>query len=186
MAGTTAAPRPAATKERTPAISPPSLTRCGSTPAAWHASRVTDAQVVTLAEHDEVEAVEVLDAEAAAAGEGMVGRGGQDQRVVEERRRDHERVGHGQDDERKVDLTGGDLGHQLVRAGLDDGEVDAGMALVELDEGGRECARDQAGGGADGEAAAGHAREGAGLGAGGLDVGQDALHERAAASRRRP
>ena len=138
---------------------------------------MTDPQVVTLAEHDEVEAVEILDPEAAAGGEGWSGARGQDQRVVEERRRHHEGIGHGQHDEREVDLAGGDLGHQLVRAGLDDREVDAGMALVELDEGGRQGARDQAGRGADGETAAGHARERAGLGAGGLDVGQDALHE---------
>ena len=43
MAGTTAAPRPAATKERTPAISAPSLTRCGSTPASRQADSVTAA-----------------------------------------------------------------------------------------------------------------------------------------------
>ena len=42
MAGTTAAPSPAATKERTPAISAPSLTRCGSTPASRHAVNVTE------------------------------------------------------------------------------------------------------------------------------------------------
>ena len=41
MAGTTAAPRPAATKESTPAISPPSLTRCGSAPASRQAASVT-------------------------------------------------------------------------------------------------------------------------------------------------
>ena len=108
----------------------------------------------------------------------MVGRDGQHQRVVEQRRRDHEGVGHRQHDEGQVDLAGGDLGHQLVRARLHHREVDAGVAGMELDQGGGEHARDEARRGPDGEMAPRHARQRPRLGPGRLDVGQDPLHER--------
>ena len=135
-------------------------------------------EVVALPEHHQVEAVEVTDPDPPAAGEGVVGRGGQHQWVVEERRRHHQRVGHRQHDEGQVDLARGDLGHQLVRACLHHRQVDAAVAGVELDERRGQHARDEAGRGADGEMAPGHARQGPGLGPGGLDVGHDALHER--------
>ena len=51
------------------------------------------------------------------------------------------------------------------------------MAVVERDQRGRQHAGDEAGGGPHGEPAPGHAREGPGLGAGRLDVGQDTLEE---------
>ncbi len=135
------------------------------------------AQVVALPEHDEVEAVQVAHADPAPAGEGVVGRGGEDEGVVEERRGQHQRVGHRQHDQGQVDLARRHLGHQLVRARLHHGQVDAGVAGVERDERGRQRAGDEARGGPDGQAAPGHARERAGLGPGGLDVGQDPLHE---------
>ena len=64
-----------------------------------------------------------------------------------------------------------------MRAGLHHREVDAGVAAVELDQGGCQHVGDQAGGGPDREPAPGHARQGAGLGPGGLGVGQHALDE---------
>ena len=114
------------------------------------------AQVIALAEHDQVQAVEIAHPHLAAAGERVVGRRGQDERVVEERRGHHQRVGHRQDHQGQVDLTGGHLWHQLVRAGLHHRQVDARVAGVEGDQGRGQRAGDQAGGGPDGQPAAGH------------------------------
>ena len=135
------------------------------------------AQVVALPEHHQVEPVEVAHPDPAPAGEGVVGRGGQDERVVEERRGHHQRVGHRQHDQGQVDLARRHLGHQLVRAGLHHRQVDARVAGVERHQGRRQHAGDEAGRGPDGEAAPGHARQRPRLGAGGLHVGQHPLHE---------
>ena len=97
-----------------------------------------DAQVVALPEHHQVKAVEVAHPDPLPRGEGVIGRGGQHQGVVEERRRHDERVGYREHDEREVDLARCDLGHQLVRTRLDHRQVDAGVAGVELDQGGGE------------------------------------------------
>ena len=53
--------------------------------------------------------------------------------------------------ERQVDLAGGHLGHELVRAGLDHRQVDARVAGVELDQGRGQHAGDEARRGPDGE-----------------------------------
>ena len=64
----------------------------------------------------------------------MLGRRDEDQGVVEERGRHHQRVGDRKHDEGQVDLARGHLGHQLVRARLHHGQVDAGVTGVELDQ----------------------------------------------------
>ena len=63
------------------------------------------AQVVALPEHHQVEPVEIAHADAAATGEGVIGRGGEHERVVEERRGHHQRVGHREHDQGQVDLA---------------------------------------------------------------------------------
>ena len=107
----------------------------------------------------------------------MIGRGGQHQRVVEQWRGHHQRVGHREHHQGQVDLARGDLGHQLVRARLHHRQVDARMAGVEGHQGRRQRAGDEAGRGPDREPSPGHARNGPRLGSGRLDVGQHALHE---------
>ncbi len=111
------------------------------------------------------------------AGKGVIGCGGEHEGVVEERRGHHQRVGHREHHQGQIDLARGHLGHQLVRARLHHRQVDAGVTGVEGHEGGCQRARDEARGGPDGQAPPGHAREGPGLGPGGLHVGQDPLHE---------
>ena len=135
------------------------------------------AQVVPLAEHDQVEPVEVAHTHPVPRRERVVGRGGQDERVVEEGRGHDQRIGHGQDHEGQVDLARRNPGHQLVGTGLHHRQVDAGMAGVEGDQGRGQRARDETRGRAHGEAAACHTRERPGLGARGLHVGQNPLHE---------
>jgi hypothetical protein len=102
------------------------------------------AQVVALPEHHQVEPVEIAHPDAPAAGERVVGRGGQHERVVEERRGRHQRVGHREHHEGQVDLARRDLGHQLVRARLHHRQVDAGVAGMEGHQGRGQCAGDEA------------------------------------------
>ena len=135
------------------------------------------AQVVALPEHHQVDAAEIAHPDPAPAREGVVGRGGEDQRVVEERRGHHQRVGHRQHDQGQVDLARRHLGHQLVRAGLHHRQVDARVAGVEGHQRGGQRAGDEAGGGPDGQAPPGHARQRPRLGPGGRHVGQHPLHE---------
>ncbi len=180
MAGTTAAPSPAATKARTPSISPPWLTRRGSTPALRHAAECDLAQVVPLAEHDERQAVELGHRDAAAGGGGqwMIGCHGQDQRIVEERRGGHQRVVDRQHHQGEINLATGQLAHELARARFHHQQLDPRVAGVELDQGRGQHPCDQAGSGPDGQPAAGHAAERTCLGARGLHIGQDAADER--------
>ena len=136
------------------------------------------AEVVALPEHDERQPVQVGHPHPAPRRQGVLGSDGQDEGVVEEGCGGHQRVGHRLDDQGEVDLTAGQLGHQLVGSGLDHEEVDPGMAGLEIDQGRGQDPGDEAGRGADGEPSPGHAREGPGFRSRGRHVGQDAADER--------
>ena len=107
----------------------------------------------------------------------MIGRHGQDQRIVEERRGGDQRVVDRQHHQGEVDLAAGQLAHQLARARFHDQQVDPRMAGVELDQGRSQHAGDQARRGADREPAPGHPAERPRFGARGLHVGQDPANE---------
>ena len=135
------------------------------------------AEVVALAEHHQVDAVELPHLHASLTGEGVPGSDGQDQRVVEEWRGGDERFDHRQHHQRQVHLARRHLRHQLARARLHDRKLYARVAGVELHECRREHAGHEARRGPHRQAAPHHPRQRPRLGPGGLDVGEHPLHE---------